>query len=145
MSTANSETAILDGIRIVEMCTGIPGPVGALLLAEAGADVVKVEPPGGDAMRASPGFKTWNRSKRSVVLDLGNAGDRKSLDELLAGADVLMHGMRPGVASRHRLDDATLARQFPQLVVCSVLGYPVGHADADRPGHDILVQARMGL
>ena len=84
MSTANSETAILDGIRIVEMCTGIPGPVGALLLAEAGADVVKVEPPGGDAMRASPGFKTWNRSKRSVVLDLGKTLFEGPAEEILA-------------------------------------------------------------
>src|SRR5262245_44165960 len=59
---------ILAGIRVIEICTGIPGPVAGMLLAEAGADVIKVEPPRGDPMRVSPGFHTWNRSKRGIAL-----------------------------------------------------------------------------
>jgi len=138
-------TSILDGIRIVDLSTGVAGPVATQLLAEAGADVIKVEPPSGDPMRQSPGFRTWNRSKRSITLDLSSEADGERLRSLLASADVLVHGLRPSVAKRHRLDDETLGDAFPELVVCSVLGYPAGHADAERPGWDILVQARMGL
>ena len=128
---------ILDGIRILDMSSGIPGPVATMLLAEAGADVVKVEPPGGDPMRrATPGFVTWNRSKRSVTVDLSDARDRAALDDLLAGSDVLVHGLRPSVARRHELDDDTLAARFPALVTCAVLGYPIGHPDAERPGFE---------
>jgi crotonobetainyl-CoA:carnitine CoA-transferase CaiB-like acyl-CoA transferase len=145
VSASASTASILDGIRIVDLTTGISGPVATWLLAEAGADVVKVEPPAGDPMRRSPGFRTWNRSKRGVVLELGDPSGAKRLRELLASADVLVHGLRPSTALRHRLDEESLAADFPQLVVCSVLGFPVGHPDADRPGYDILVQARMGL
>jgi crotonobetainyl-CoA:carnitine CoA-transferase CaiB-like acyl-CoA transferase len=140
-----TERGILDGIRVLDLSSGISGPVAAMLLAEAGADVIKLEPRAGDPMRASPGFRTWNRSKRGIALDLSDAADREVLESLLEGADVLLHGLRPSLAARHRLDDASLAARFPALVVCSVLGYPVGHADAERPGYDILVQARMGL
>jgi crotonobetainyl-CoA:carnitine CoA-transferase CaiB-like acyl-CoA transferase len=141
----SSAEGILAGIRVVEVCTGIPGPVAAMLLAEAGADVIKVEPPQGDAMRASPGFRTWNRSKRGIVLDLETESGRAQLGGLLAGADVLLHGFRPSRAQRLGLSDADLARRHPRLVVSSVLGFPVGHADAERAGYEILVQARMGL
>ena len=136
---------ILAGLRIVDMSHGIPGPVACMLLAEAGADVVKVEPPGGDPLRGTPGFLTWNRSKRSVELDLRKAGDREALENLLAGADVFVHGLRPSVASRHALDDAGLAERFPALIPCAVLGYPAGHSDAERPGYEALVAARIGL
>ncbi len=137
--------AILAGIRVLELCTGIPGPVAGMLLAEAGADVIKLEPPGGDPMRVSPGFRTWNRSKRGLALDLESEPDRAELLRLLASADVLLHGLRPSEAARLGLSDAGLASRFPRLVVCSVLGHPVGHADAERSGYEILVQARMGL
>ena len=77
-SIETPDTPILDGIRIIDMSSGIPGPVATHLLAEAGADVIKVEPPSGDPMRTSPGFETWNRSKRGVVLDLHEPADRAS-------------------------------------------------------------------
>jgi crotonobetainyl-CoA:carnitine CoA-transferase CaiB-like acyl-CoA transferase len=134
---------ILDGIRVLDMSSGMSGALATMLMAEAGADVVKLERPGGDALRALPGFRTWNRSKRSAVLDLER--DAQALERLLAGSDVLVHGLRPSVARRHRLDDGSLAARFPQLVWCSVLGWPVGHPDAERPGYEALVVARMGL
>ncbi|MET0146120.1 MAG: CoA transferase [Ilumatobacteraceae bacterium] len=138
---------ILDGVRVVDTSWGLAGPVAALLLAEAGADVVKVERPGGDPLRSlhPAAFATWNRSKRSVVLDLEDSGDRHRFDGLLAGADVLIHGFRPSVATRFALDDAMLLAAHPRLVVSAITGYPADHADAERPGWDVLVQARGGL
>ena len=138
-------SSILEGVRVVDLSQGVAGPVGTHLLAEAGADVIKVEPPSGDPMRQSPGFRTWNRSKRGIVLDLASTDGAEKLRQLLATADVLVHGLRPSVAARRGLDDEPLSRDFPRLVWCSVLGYPVGHEDVERPGWDILVQARMGL
>jgi crotonobetainyl-CoA:carnitine CoA-transferase CaiB-like acyl-CoA transferase len=141
----SSAEGILAGFRVVEICTGISGPVAAMLLAEAGADVIKVEPPRGDAMRASPGFRTWNRSKRGIALDLETADGRSQLGQLLSAADVLLHGFRPSRAARLGLSDTELAQRHPRLIVSSVLGFPVGHADAERAGYEMLVQARMGL
>ncbi len=136
---------ILDGIRILDMSSGMSGPMATTLLAEAGADVIKVEPPGGERSRPFPGFRTWNRSKRDIVLDLHDAADRATLDRLLATSDVLVHGLRPSVARRHGLDDARLHPRFPRLITCAVLGYPIDHPDAERPGYEALVVARMGL
>ncbi|HEU5305970.1 MAG TPA: CoA transferase, partial [Acidimicrobiia bacterium] len=89
---------ILDGIRIVDLSDGIAGPVATLVLAEAGADVVAVEPPSGAANRAVSGFHTWMRSKRSVVLDVDDPADRAALDRLLAAADVVVHNHGPSRA-----------------------------------------------
>ena len=141
------ETAarILDGVRVVDCSEGIAGPVAALMLAEAGADVIKVEPPDGDRSRASEGFLTWNRSKRSVVLDLGAEGGRGQLDRLLEGADVLIHGFGPVTAAELGLTDEELAARHPQLVTCAVLAWPAGHPSAEGPIDDLLVSARLGL
>ena len=139
--------AILDGVRIVDLSFGLAGAVATQMLAEAGADVVKVEPPGGDRLRelAPAAFATWNRSKRSAALDLRSAADRERLERLLAAADVLVHSFRPAKARSLGLDDESLAERYPRLVHCAVTGYPAGHADAERPGWDLLVQAREGL
>ncbi|MBX6389567.1 MAG: CoA transferase, partial [Frankia sp.] len=141
--TAEAARLVLDGIRIVDLSWGLAGPVATQMLASAGADVIKVEPPSGDPMRRlyPAAFATWNRDKRSVVLDL----DDPRLADLLATADVLVHSLRPSTARRHGLDDETLAARYPRLVVCGITGYPRGHADAERPGYDLLVQARAGL
>ncbi len=136
---------ILDGVRVVDCSEGIAGPVAALMLAEAGADVIKVEPPDGDHSRASEGFLTWNRSKRGVVLDLGAESGRDQLERLLAGADVLIHGFGPATATDLRLTDEELAARHPQLVTCAILGWPAGHPSAEGPIDDLLVSARLGL
>lgn len=135
---------MLDGLRVVDLSSGIAGPMATQLMAEYGADVIKVERPDGDQFRASAFFATANRSKRGVTLDLKRTEDLGRLGGLLATSDVLVHGLRPDKAQRLGLDDRTLAERFPRLVVSSVLGYPHGHADASRPGYDILVQARSG-
>ena len=136
---------ILDGIRVIDCSEGIAGPVATLLLAEAGADVVKVERPEGDPARASLGFLTWNRSKRSVVLDLDGPSGRGDLDRLLSGADVFVHGFGPTRAAELGLTDPELAARYPSLVTSNVLAWPAGHPSADGPSDDLLVSARLGL
>ena len=135
---------VLAGIRVLDCTFGLAGPEATRLLAEAGADVVKVEPPSGDPTRGTAAFSTWNRSKHSVVLDLDDDGDRRRFDRLLAGADVLVHGFRPSRAHELGLDDAALAQRHPHLIASAVTGYPGNHPDAELPGWDILVQARSG-
>ncbi|MDO8363112.1 MAG: CoA transferase [Actinomycetota bacterium] len=136
---------VLDGIRIIDLSDGIAGPTASMVLAEAGAEVVLVEPPGGVASRGTAGFRTWHRSKQSVMLDIEQAGDREHLHRLLAGADVLVHSHGPARAAELGLDDATLAAAFPHLIVCSVPAWPVNHPAADRPVDDFLTLARLGV
>src|SRR4051795_7376046 len=139
------DAGILDGVRIVDLSDGIAGPVATLVLAEAGADVVAVEPPEGAANRATTGFHTWMRSKRSVVLDLDQVDDRAALDRLLAAADVVVHNHGPTRARALGLDDQSLATRFPQLIVSSVLAWPANHDDADLPVDELLTMARLGV
>ncbi len=141
----DANAGILEGIRIVDLSDGIAGPVATLMLAEAGADVIAVEPPDGAAIRATAGFHTWMRSKRSVVLDVEQPDDRAALDDLLAAADVVVHNHGPTRARELGLDDATLAEHHPQLIASSILSWPANHADADRPVDELLALARLGV
>src|SRR5438093_6557656 len=135
----------LDGVRIVDLSWGIAGPLGVLLLAEHGADVVKVEPPGGDPFRAYDGYRCWNRSRRSVVLDLETEGGRDDLLRLVASADAVVESFRPGVLDRLGIGQATMRVTNPRAVVVSCPPYPAGHRLASRPGYDALVQASSGV
>jgi crotonobetainyl-CoA:carnitine CoA-transferase CaiB-like acyl-CoA transferase len=135
----------LCGVRVLDLSWGIAGPVGVLLLAELGADVIKVEPPGGDPFRAQPGYHVWNRSRRSVVLDLKATEGRDAFLRLCGDADVLVETFSPGAMARLGLSYAEISEQFPRLVFCSVSAYPSGHRFADRPGWDATVQARSGM
>lgn len=136
---------MLKGVRVLEIAQGLAGPVAGLLLAECGADVLKIEPPGGDPGRAEAAFASWNRSKRSLVLDLTSPGGRERLQHLLAEVDVVIHDLPASRAEPLGLDEAGALSRHPRLVVCSVLGYPDGHRDAERAGDELLVQARCGL
>src|SRR5262245_1764147 len=146
----------LDGIRVVDLSRVLAGPFATMLLADLGADVVKVEPPDGDAtrQRGPPGwgdpsdhrsayFASVNRNKRSVVLDLRTDAGRATCDRLLATADLLVHNYRPATAERLGLATDALRRRHPRLVVASVGGFP--GEDADRPAYDLLAQAVSGL
>ena len=136
---------ILDGRRIIDCSETMAGAVAALLLAEAGAEVIKVERPQGDPTRSSLGFLTWNRSKRSVVIDLETGQGRAQLHRLLEGADILIHTFGPTTAARRGLSDDELADRHPRLITSAVLGWPSGHPSADGPSDDLLVSARLGL
>ena len=135
----------LRGVRVLDLSWGVAGPIGVLLLAELGADVIKVEPPGGDPFRRQPGYHVWNRSRRSMVLDLKADEGREVFLRLCRGADVLVETFSPGTMDRLGLSYADVSQRFPRLVFCSVPGYPPGHRFADRPGWDATVQARSGM
>lgn len=146
----------LDGIRVVDVSRVLAGPFATLLLADLGADVIKVEPPAGDetrewgppwwgdpADRRSAYFASVNRNKRSIVLDLRTDAGRLALHELLATADLLVHNYRPATAARLGLETDALRARHPRLVVAHVGGFP--GADADRPAYDLLAQAVSGV
>ena len=146
----------LDGIRVIDLSRVLAGPFATMLLADLGADVIKVEPPDGDETRAwgppwwgdpadrrSAYFASVNRNKRSIVLDLRTDDGRGALNRLLETADLLMHNYRPSTAARLGLDGDELRARHPRLVAAAVGGFPGN--DADRPAYDILAQAVSGL
>lgn len=137
-------TGALDGIRILDLSWGIAGPLGVLLMAEQGADVIKVEPPGGDPFRSYQGSAVWNRSRRSVTANLKTSEGNAAFMKLAATADVVVDSFRPGVMERLGLGQETLREALPRLITCSVPGYPPGHRFEQRPGYDALVQASSG-
>jgi crotonobetainyl-CoA:carnitine CoA-transferase CaiB-like acyl-CoA transferase len=134
----------LHGVRVLDLSWGIAGPLGVLLLAEQGADVIKVEPPGGDPFRDYSGYAVWNRSRRSVTVDLKQPAGADAFRRLAAGADVVVETFRPGVTDRLGIGFDALHEINPRLVYCSCPAYPAGHRLAQRPGYDALVQASSG-
>ncbi len=144
-AVAATPDGALAGISIIDLTTGIAGPLGVLLLAEQGAEVVKVEPPGGDPMRSMPGSAVWHRSRRSVTLDLADEEGRAKLGDLLSSADVLVESFAPGTMARWGLAYEDIRERFPRLVFASAPAYPSASRNAGRPGYDALVQARAGL
>src|SRR6478735_9190233 len=97
-------TGVLDGLTVLDLTAGIAGPVAGMLLADHGAQVTKIEPPGGDPTRAWSGAQVWHRGKRSAVLDPDDAADRERLLALAAHADVLIENFAPGAAAALGLD-----------------------------------------
>lgn len=141
----------LAGYRVLDLGQYISGPCSAVLLAELGADVVKVEPPGGDPFRKwesgglNATFVAFNRGKRSVVLDLKTDEDRDRLLGLVRTADVLVENFRPGVMERLGLDAATLRRAAPGLVQCSITGFGASGPYASLPAYDGVALGYSGL
>jgi len=134
----------LEDLRVLDLSWGIAGALGVLLLAEQGADVVKVEPPGGDPFRDYSGYAVWNRSRRSVTIDLKAPAGVEAFHRLAADADVVVETFRPGVMDRLGVGFDALHARNPRLVFASCPAYPEGHRWADRPGYDALVQASSG-
>lgn len=144
----------LTGIKVVDFSTLLPGPLCTLLLAEAGADVIKIEKPsGGDDMRSympragddSVNFGLLNRAKRSVAVDLKSADGNASILPLIADADVLVEQFRPGVMERLGLGFDALATINPRLIYCSITGYGQAGPKASRAAHDLNYMADTGL
>lgn len=136
---------VLSQLKVLDLSRGIAGPMATMLLADHGARVTRIEPPGGDPLAVQPGYRVWNRGKRSAVLDLKQAADREVLLALVREADVLVESYRPGVTARLGIDHATLSALNPRLVYCSITAYGTDTRHADRPGYDALVAARTGL
>jgi crotonobetainyl-CoA:carnitine CoA-transferase CaiB-like acyl-CoA transferase len=137
-------TGVLDGVTVLDLTSGIAGPVAGMLLADHGAQVTKVEPPGGDPTRTFSGAQVWHRGKRSAVLDPHDADDRARLVALASHADVLVENFAPGLARELGIDADTLLARNPRLVHCSITAYGDDGAHADRPAVDSLVAARTG-
>jgi crotonobetainyl-CoA:carnitine CoA-transferase CaiB-like acyl-CoA transferase len=137
--------ALLSGLRVLDLSIWRPGPYATSLLVALGADVLKVEPPGGDPMRQYAGlFESINAGKRSIELDLKDGDDRERALALATEADVLVEGFRPGVMARLGMDAATVRGANPALVYCSISGYGQDDPRAGLPGHDVNYQAWAG-
>ena len=147
-------TPLLTGLRIVDLTSVIMGPFATAQLGALGADVIKVEPPSGEAVRhigpmKSPEmgamFLNANRNKRSVVLDLKTAEGRAALDAILATADVIVHNMRRKAAAKIGIDAETLMAKHANLIYCSAVGFGKGGCYQDDAAYDDVVQALSGF
>jgi crotonobetainyl-CoA:carnitine CoA-transferase CaiB-like acyl-CoA transferase len=141
----------LAGIRVVEQGTFITGPCAGMMLADLGADVIKVESPDGDPYRAyqggqySPHFQAYNRNKRSVALDMKRAQDCELFRDLIREADVYIQNFRPGTAARLNAGVEELLRLNPRLVYCSISGFGSTGPYAGHPSYDSVAQALSGF
>ena len=142
----------LKDITVLEMGTFITGPAAGMLLADLGANVIKIEQPEtGDPFRSykgelySPHFQTYNRNKRSITLNTKNPDDLAAFDELVRTADVFIQNFRPGVADRLSVDAARLRAINPRLIYASISGFGASGPDRDRPAFDTVAQAASGF
>ena len=142
-ATTNEMQGALRGVRVIEFGQYIPGPLLGMLLASQGADVIKVERPGGDPARSEPAFATWNRSKRSVELDLKAAEGLKQAQELINWADVLIENFRPGVADRLGIGYGH-TKTNPGLIYCSLPGFGEDSPHRYERGWEPIVGAATG-
>jgi len=143
----------LSGLLVLDFTTLLPGPLASLMLAEAGAEVIKIDRPGGEDMRRFPPaidgesvpFAMLNRGKQCLTLDLKSAADRATLTPLLKRADILIEQFRPGVMGRLGLGYDDIVKINPRLVYCSISGYGQTGPRADEAGHDINYIGSTGL
>jgi len=143
----------LSGVNVLDLSAYIAGPYGCALLADQGADVIKIEPPGGDNLRQYPStlagesraFLGVNRSKQGLVLDLKQPEDLAVLLDLVAEADVLVHNFRPGVPERLGIGYERLASLNPRLIYCAVTGYGEEGPLRAKAGYDQVLQAMTGM
>jgi crotonobetainyl-CoA:carnitine CoA-transferase CaiB-like acyl-CoA transferase len=143
--------SVLEGIRVVELSTVITAPLTGMMLADLGAEVIKIEPPQGDPFRSfrggqySPNFVAYNRGKRSVKLDLRSERGRAVMLELIARADVLLENFRPGVLEKLGLGPDILASANPRLIHCSITGFGTSGPYRTRPAYDNVAVALSGI
>ena len=147
---------MLDGVRVLDLSQNIAGPQATQVLGDLGADVIKVEPPGGDPARNwgppfwgnnAPIFLAFNRNKRSIVVDIKSAAGREVIERLIARSDVLVQAFRNGVAEKLGFGYQTVRQKYPiaQLIYASLTGYGSEGPYADTPGYDPLLQAYSGI
>ncbi|MFC5068947.1 CaiB/BaiF CoA transferase family protein [Flaviflagellibacter deserti] len=145
----------LAGVRVLDFSQVMAGPFSTMLLADLGADVIKIEPPTGDQTRSSMGFKmkgpdsmgflNMNRNKRSITLDLKSDAGREAFYKLVETADILVENYRPGVVKKLGVDYETLKKINPKLIYASISGFGQTGPWADRPGFDLMAQAMSGV
>lgn len=143
----------LRGLRVIEFCEVAAGPYCAMLLADLGAEVIKVERPGGDAMRSWPpvtdgyseNFASINRNKRSIVLDMKEEAGRDAARQLVLGADIVVENFRPGVMERLGIDFAAMSALNERLIYCSISAYGQSGPRSTEGGFDLTLQAMAGV
>ena len=143
----------LSGVRVVEFCQVLAGPYCGMLLADMGAEVIKIEPPEGDMMRQWPpisegfseNFASINRNKRSVVLDLKDPAQKQAARQLILSADVVLENNRPGVMDRLGLGYESFRAEKPGLVYCSISAFGQSGPRSSEGGFDVTVQAMSGI
>lgn len=143
----------LAGIRVLDLTSFIPGPYLTMIMADHGADVIKIEAPGGDHTRHigphqgehTVYFRNFNRGKRSVVLDLKRPADHAAFLSLAREADVVVESNRPGVAARLGIDYATLSAANPRLVYCAISAFGQSGPRSARVAHDLAIEALTGV
>ena len=137
---------LLEGVRVVDFSAFVAGPLAAEVLADLGAEVIKVEPPEGEAMRAAAyAIAACQRGKRSLAMDIGAPEARPVVERLLRWADVVLHNFRVGVSERLGIDEATVARLNPRAVYCHASAFGASGPRAGYPGNDALMQAVCGF
>ena len=146
----STETLLpLSGVRVLEFTHMVMGPTCGMILADLGAEVIKVEPPGGDKTRTLPGlgigfFRSFNRNKKSVVIDIATEDGRATATELAGQCDIVLENFRPGLMAGFGLDYATLSKKYPRLVYVTHKGFLPGPYD-HRTALDEVVQMMGGL
>jgi formyl-CoA transferase len=148
-----SKSSALDGLRVLDVTQVMAGPFCAMLLADLGADLIKVEPPAGDSTRQmpgavgtdSPGFNALNRGKRSIVLDLKADAGRDAFIRLARSTDILIENYRPGVMDGLGLGFAALSTLNPRLIYASISGYGQSGPDRGKGGFDLIAQGVAGI
>lgn len=150
MTSANdtkraTPTGALRGVRVLDFGHYIPGPLLGMLLADQGADVIKIERPAGDPARSELAFSTWNRGKRSVVIDLKTGSGQKQALELAEDADVLIENFRPGVADRLGIGYESVSGLNPRLIYCSLPGFGEDNPQRNQRGWEPIVAASTGV
>ncbi|AJR24184.1 CaiB/BaiF CoA transferase family protein [Sphingobium sp. YBL2] len=147
-------SGILDGVRIIDLSTVIMGPYASRILADLGADVIKVEAPSGDSVRAhrphltptiSGMFLNLNRNKRSIVLDLKSRHGQRALERLLETADVILHNLRAPVMKRLGFDYDRCRAIKPDIIYCAAYGFGADGPYASKPAYDDMIQAGSGF
>jgi crotonobetainyl-CoA:carnitine CoA-transferase CaiB-like acyl-CoA transferase len=144
MSSPASGAPLADGVRVIEIGESIASALVGMVLADHGADVLMVEPPGGSRLRQLPAFAMWARGKQSITLDLTESAARAALRDLTGKADVVVTGLEPATADRFGVDGLGLTASNPRLVHCEITGFGRGHPLSDVAGHEGVVVARGG-
>jgi crotonobetainyl-CoA:carnitine CoA-transferase CaiB-like acyl-CoA transferase len=135
---------VASGLRVLELGSGLSGAVAGLILADNGAEVIKVEAPGGDPLRAHPAWRMWSRGKQLLAADLEQERDRERVAGLAAETDVVLSSWRLGVDARFGLDPARIAARNPRAVVCRISGFGSRGPYAHYPAWDGIVAAKAG-
>jgi crotonobetainyl-CoA:carnitine CoA-transferase CaiB-like acyl-CoA transferase len=137
-------SGVVSGLEVLDLTSGIGGPIAAMLLADHGARVTKIEAPGGDPLRCLSGSQVWHRGKRSAILDLRDSSDQERLRKLASKADVLIEGFAPEKASELGITYEAMKDLNPRLIHCSITPYGDTKRHAHRSGYEALVAARTG-